>query len=62
MAERSIRYRQHTITVVLSEEEYRDLIQVCEDLGVPFRVIMMVGVRRARSVLRAQRQHQPPDP
>jgi hypothetical protein len=61
MADRPIRYRMHSINVVLSEEEYRDLRQVSIDLAVPFRTILMVGVRRARSVLRAERQHQPRD-
>jgi hypothetical protein len=59
MAERPIRYRMHNVAAVLSEEEYRDLRQVCIDLAVPVRVILMIGVRRARSVLRVERQHQP---
>jgi hypothetical protein len=58
MAERSIRYRMRRVTVTLSDEELRDLRQVCVDLDVPMRVVLMVGVRRARSVLNAERQKQ----
>ena len=60
MAEHPIRYRMHRVFVTLSDEEYRDLRQVCAELSVPIRIVLMVGVRRARSVLNAERQKQQP--
>jgi hypothetical protein len=60
MADRPIRYRMNRVFVNLSDEELRDLRQVCEDLDVPILLVLMVGVRRARSVLNAERaKHQP---
>jgi hypothetical protein len=58
MANRPIRYRMNRVCITLSDEELRDLRQVCSDLNVPIRVVLMVGVRRAKSVLYAERQKQ----
>jgi hypothetical protein len=60
MPERPLRYRMNRVFITLSDEELRDLRQVCADLDVPMRVVLMVGVRRARSVLTAEREKQRP--
>jgi hypothetical protein len=60
MANRPIRYRMNRVFITLSDEELRDLRQVCTDLSVPIRVIVMIGVRRARSVLAAEVKKQQP--
>ena len=60
MADKSLHFRNRTVTCLLSDEEYLRLRTMCRTLRVPVREVLMVGVRRCERTyaeeLRRQRQ------
>jgi hypothetical protein len=58
MVDRSLRYRHQTVSCLLSEEEHRQLREICTELGLVVREVLMVGCRHARTRLIAERRRQ----
>ena len=46
MADRSLHFRNRTVSALLSEEEYQRLRAICQALQVPVHEVLMAGVRR----------------
>jgi hypothetical protein len=53
---RGPRYRNHTISMLLSDEEYAELRRLCAALRLPAREILVIGMRRAARILAHERR------
>jgi len=56
---KGLRYREHAVACMLSDEEYIELRRLCAALGLPVRHILLFGMRHAARILaREQRKGQ----
>jgi hypothetical protein len=56
--DKELRYRHKTVSLLLSDEEYRELQSLCRKLNVPLRQIVLFGMRRAKTILARERRKQ----
>jgi hypothetical protein len=58
MADPSRHYRTRAVGCMLSDEEYRQLRDICAALRLTMRDIVLIGMRRARRILAEERRRQ----
>jgi hypothetical protein len=51
-------YRQHSVTAMLSDDEYQELRRLCALLKLPVRELLLIGMRRARRILADEQRRQ----
>ncbi len=52
---KGLRYREHAVSCMLSDEEYIELRRLCAALGLPVWHILLFGMRRAARMLAKER-------
>jgi hypothetical protein len=56
---KGLRYREHAVSCMLSDDEYIELRRLCAALGLPVWHILLFGMRRAARILaKEQRKSQ----
>jgi hypothetical protein len=56
--DKELHYRHKTVSLLVSDEEYRELQSLCRALNVPVRQILLFGMRRARRLWRDEQRKQ----
>jgi hypothetical protein len=52
------RFRSQSTSCMLSPEEHRALRQICTDLGLTVRDVLLIGLRRCQARLAIERRRQ----